>query len=84
MSRRRRARKIGDISALKRLLWEGVRESERAVKGAEVGSAAHLRAIHALTQAGGQYLKCLQAHDFEQRLERLEARHEGRGGYIRG
>jgi hypothetical protein len=68
---KKRPRKVGDIKALQRMFWQALLEAEYILMTAEDVETS-LKAIHAIAQAGGGYVKLLEATDFEHRLARLE------------
>lgn len=67
-----RARKTGDIDALRRIHWLAVRTSYRLMKAAETYQE-QLSAVHAINQASGSYLKLLEQTDLKEELEALRA-----------
>jgi hypothetical protein len=71
-----RPRKPGDLAALQRMLWRALRTAERILEEAEEPEL-QLRAIHAISQTGGQYLKLLETGEFEVRIAALEAAQKG-------
>ena len=70
---RKRRRKPGDLQAVQRLLWTALLEAESVLLDAE-DSDQRLRAVHAVSQASGQYVKLLEVGEFEARLAELETR----------
>lgn len=72
LRKRKRRPKAGDLGALKRVLWEAVREVEKLLAAESI--EAKLRAASTIATLGGTYLKCLQAADLEARIQALEAR----------
>ena len=73
----RKARKPGTISGLKIKMWRAVVAAEEAMYAAlEIDDFDRaVRANTALTQAGAQYYKILEASDVEKRLQMLEKLH---------
>jgi hypothetical protein len=65
------ARKPGDLRAIQRKLWGAVLHAEEVMERA-VEDEVRLRAIHALSQACGQYAKLLEVGELEARLAALE------------
>lgn len=79
---KKRTRKPGKLLDLQRLLWRALLTAEEILDGAE-GTAddppawvTQLRAIHALSQAAGQYAKLLEIGELEARISALEAAHK--------
>ena len=70
----RKARKPGTITGLKVKMWRAVVAAEEAMYAAlEVDDFDRaVRANTALTQAGAQYYKILEASEVERRLQLLE------------
>lgn len=62
--------KPGDLGALRRLLWGGLLEAEALSKGGDDNT--RLRALATMGTLGGTYIKTVEAHDLERRLEALE------------
>lgn len=69
---RRRRHKPGDLAALTRVLWQAILEGEAILARPESDEQA-LRAIHALSQACGQYSRLLSQGELESRVAALEA-----------
>ncbi len=71
-TKRLRRRKPGDLGQLRRVLWEVLLEAESL---ARTGSPeVRLKAMHALGTLSGSYLKALEAHELERRVQALEGR----------
>lgn len=68
LAKRKRA---GDLSAAQAKLWKAIREAEKVLIGAE-NPEIKLRAVHALSQAIGQYCKVHETGELEARLVALE------------
>ncbi len=70
----RKARKPGTIKGLKVKMWRAVVAAEEAMYAAleKDDFDRAIRANTALTQAGAQYYKILEASDVERRLQLLE------------
>ena len=75
---RRQIRKPGDIHAVMRLLWRALKTAEDILDEAEEPELT-LRAIHAISQASGQYAKLLEIGELEARIAALEAEQKGTG-----
>ncbi len=69
---KKRARKPGNLAALQRLLWRALLTAEEILDSATEADM-QLRAIHAISQASGQYAKLLEVGELEARLAALEA-----------
>ena len=70
---RKQIRKPGDIHAVMRLLWRALKTAEVILDEADADEMK-LRAVHAISQASGQYAKLLEIGELEARLQALEAR----------
>lgn len=70
--KRKRRPKPGDVAALRRVLWEAVREVETLLEQEAV--EVKLRSAHTLATLGGVYLKAIEAAVFEKRLAAVEER----------
>lgn len=75
------ARRTGDVRDVQKKLWEGVEAASRILQDDGADPALKLRAIHALTQASGSYVKVLEATEFQARLNAIEER-LGDGDFI--
>jgi hypothetical protein len=64
--------RAGDLSALKRRLWEAILTAGDLLDHDD--PATRLRAVHALGQSAGVYRAILADSDLEQRLQALEQR----------
>jgi hypothetical protein len=69
---KKRARKPGDLGALKITLWRAILEAERVLLESEDDELS-LKAVHAVSQASGQYLRLLEIGELEARVAALEA-----------
>lgn len=67
---RLRRRKPGDLAALKRVLWRALTEAEALLESGD--AMMKLKTVHALATAAGSYVKVIEAHDLEKRIEALE------------
>jgi hypothetical protein len=70
--KRKRRPKPGDLSALRRILWQAATEVEKLLERDEVD--VKLRSASTLATLGGVYLKAIEAADFEKRLAAVEER----------
>lgn len=68
--RNKRRRKPGDLSSLRRTLWAALLTGEELADDAD--PATRLRALHAISQLAGTYLKAIEVADLEARIEALE------------
>jgi hypothetical protein len=79
---KKRKRKPGTLLDLQKLLWKALRTAEDLLDGAttleeEGHEELQLRAIHAISQASGQYAKLLEVGKLEARIAALEAGERG-------
>ncbi len=78
---KKRARKHGDLPQLLRMLWRALLEAQAVLERATEDEAElKLRAVHALSQASGQYVKLLEIGELESRLAALEQAMKGNHG----
>jgi hypothetical protein len=68
---KRRAQKPGNLRQLQGKLWRALCDAERVLELAEEPELM-LKAIHALSQAAGQYAKLWEIGELEARLAALE------------
>lgn len=69
----RRVRKPGDLSTLRRRLWQAVLAAEDVLLSAATASD-QTKAIHALTNAGGAYRNLLETMNLQDEMKALDAR----------
>jgi hypothetical protein len=69
---KKRARKPGDLRALQRMLWRALLEAKTVFLESD-NDELSLKAVHALSQASGQYAKLLEIGELEARVVALEA-----------
>lgn len=69
---KKRLAKAGTLDDVTRLLWRGLCEARGVLFRAE-DDELKLRAIHAISQAAGQYTRLLEVGELESRVEALEA-----------
>ncbi len=74
--KRKRRPKAGDVAALKRILWQGLKEVETLLTN-DVPDLK-LRSASALATLGGVYLKALETADLERRISILEQGRKGK------
>jgi hypothetical protein len=65
-----RARTVGDLERAKKRLWRGILRASEVLEDPDSGVA--LRAIHALAQACGVYVRLFEAAELEERVAALE------------
>lgn len=73
LSKKRRG-KSGNLDAVIKVLWEGIMTAEEILHDADEHEL-QLRAVHALSQAAGQYARLLEVGELEARLDALERGH---------
>lgn len=73
----KRPRKVGSASDLRRTMWKAIRAVEDLFTVPDVTPAVILRTAHALSQAGGVYLRVLETEDLERRIRALEEAQPG-------
>lgn len=83
--KRRRTRKTGDLSDLRRTLWQAIYQAEQVLLDADSDTATVLKCVHAISQAAGTYAKVVEVGELEARLAELEKslghRSNGRRAY---
>lgn len=70
--KRRRIRKVGDLAAARRKLWQAITTAEDILLDDESDTVTQLRAVHAITQATTAYAKLVEVGELEARLVSLE------------
>ena len=70
--RRKHIRKPGDLGTLKKKMWLAVVSAQDILTSDHVSTDQRLRAVHALVQAGGAYLKLLETSDLQEQLDHLK------------
>lgn len=70
--KRRRIRKVGDLDAARKKLWQAITTAEDVLLGNESDDVLTLKAVHAITQACTAYAKLVEASELEARLAELE------------
>jgi hypothetical protein len=76
---KKRPRQPGDLRQLQRVLWRALLEAEEILANADEPELT-LRAVHAISQASGQYVKLLETGEFEARLAAIEDAQRRRNG----
>ncbi len=78
--KRTRRPKPGTVKQLQAVLWRAITHLEghleATAEAPEVDTSELCKLTHALTQAGGTYLKALEVGEFEARLEAVERAQE--------
>jgi hypothetical protein len=75
---KKRRRKPGNLQEVQRVLWTALCEAESVLLEAD-DPDQRLRAVHAVSQASGQYAKLLEVGEMHARLEALEKKLEALG-----
>ena len=75
---RKAKRSAGDITQLREKLWKALERAEGLMDSDD--AAVVLRAIHALAQATGPYLKAVEVGELEARLRAIEERMNSKKG----
>jgi hypothetical protein len=70
--KRRRIRKVGDLDAARKKLWQAITTAEDVLLGNADDDTMTLKAVHAMTQACTAYAKLVEASELEARLVELE------------
>jgi hypothetical protein len=69
---RKRHHKPGDLTQLRRVLWDTILEVEALLDTRPPSNDLVLRSAHALAQLAGTYTKLVETADLEKRLVALE------------
>ena len=77
---KKRPRNPGDLRQLTRVLWRAILEAEEILVNADDDELT-LRAVHAISQASGQYAKLIEVGEFEARLKAVEDAQLRRNGH---
>lgn len=75
-SRRAAAESAGTVADLRLKLWRALAAADDVLADRKADATLKLKALHALTQASGAYLKVIEVGELEARLTAIEARHE--------
>ena len=70
--KRRRIRKMGDITDARRKLWQAITSEEEVLLDDQSDTLTVLKAVHAITSASTAYAKLVEIGEFEKRLEAVE------------
>jgi len=73
--------KPGDLAQVQLILWYALKRAQGILETSDDEEPA-LRAIHAVSQVAGQYVKLLEVGEFEARLKALEEAHVRRNGHV--
>ena len=79
MMARKRRHKPGDLTQLRRVLWEVILEVEALLDGPQRSAEVVLKSAHALAQLAGAYRAVIETADLEERIARLEQAAERHG-----
>lgn len=74
-ARQSAASAAGTVGDLQVKLWRALSAADEILADRASDPALRLRALHALTQASGAYLKVLETGELEARLRAVEAQH---------
>ena len=76
---KKRHRKPGNLHDLLAMLWRALIEAQGVLaRASDEEAELKLKAVHAISQAGGQYAKLLEIGELEARLTALEQQIRGR------
>lgn len=78
LAKKARKQTHGDVDALRQVLWRYISRLAEHIEAAEGVDDATIKAGHALTQAGGMFLKCVEVGELEARIDRLEGKRDYR------
>ena len=73
--KRRRIRKVGDLAAMRRKLWQAITTAEDILLDPESDTLTQLKSINAITSASTAYAKLIEVGELEERLTALEEQH---------
>lgn len=65
-------RKPGDLDDLRMRQWRALRAAERVMYDDKSTRSQVISAVHAMTQASRAYIKVVEVHELEERLEAVE------------
>ena len=71
--KRRRIRKIGDLTDARRKMWQAITSAEDVLMDPQTDDQLLLKAVHAMTQAVQAYAKLVEVGELEEQLSELEA-----------
>jgi hypothetical protein len=78
---RKRHHKPGDLTQLRRVLWDMILQVEALHLGGEPPPEMVLKCAHALSQLAGSYTRLAETEELVPRIERLEAHLHERNGH---
>jgi hypothetical protein len=78
---RKRHHKPGDLTQLRRVLWDIILQVEALHLGREPPPEMVLKCAHALSQLAGSYTRLVETEELLPRIERLEAHIHERNGH---
>jgi len=70
--KRRRIRKMGDLTDARRKLWQAITSTEDVLLDPQTDAIMLLKAVHAITSASTAYAKLIEVGELEARLAELE------------
>lgn len=71
----KRRQRAGDLQAARSKLWRAILRAEKVLVASDNTPEVTLKAVHAIAQSIGQYVKVHETGELEARLEALERRH---------
>ena len=75
---KRHKHKPGNLRDLLQVLWQALLEAQAVLEAAgEAEAELKLKAVHAISQCGGQYAKLLEVGELEARLAAVEQAQRG-------
>jgi hypothetical protein len=75
---KRQKHKPGNLRDLLQVLWQALLEAQAVLEAAgEDEAELKLKAVHAISQCGGQYAKLLEVGELEARLTAVEQAQKG-------
>lgn len=74
--RQRTGKKAGSAEDLRTVVWEAIGAAVDLIRDPSTNPDTRLRAVHAVTQATGSYLKIYEATEIDARLRTIEEARE--------
>lgn len=78
-----KARKTGDVSDLRKIVWRAVRAAEQMMFQENATPELVFKAIYAISQIGNTYMKVLEVDELEERVAALEEALANQEGNLR-
>ena len=72
--RQKKAEAAGTVDDLRLKLWKALAADDDVLADAKAEPTLKLKALHALTQASGAYLKIIEVGELEARMKAIEER----------